>query len=66
LSGCPLIPKNISAESEDIQIELSGQDGNAFFILGKCLQAMRKAGLPQETRDTFKEEATADNYDHLL
>lgn len=50
----------------DIQIELAGQDGNAFFILGKCLQAMRKAGLPQETRDAFKHEAISGDYDHLL
>lgn len=50
----------------DVQIELAGQDGNAFFILGKCLQAMRKAGLSQQERDVFKAEATDGNYDHLL
>lgn len=50
----------------DIQIELVGQDGNAFFILGKCLQAMRCAGLSQQERDAFKAEAIDGNYDHLL
>ena len=50
----------------EIHIQLVGLDGNAFFILGRCLQAMRKAGLSQEERDSFHKEATSVNYDHLI
>lgn len=50
----------------EIHVQLIGQDGNAFFILGRCLQAMRRAGLSQEERDEFQKEATSGNYDHLL
>lgn len=50
----------------EIHVQLIGQDGNAFFILGRCLGAMRRAGLSQEERDEFQKEATSGNYDHLL
>lgn len=50
----------------NITVQLTGKDSNAFNILGICLQAMRKAGLPQEERDKFQKEATSSNYDHLL
>ena len=50
----------------DITLQLTGKDGNAFYILGICLQAMRRAGLSQEERDAFQAEATSGNYDHLL
>ena len=50
----------------DITVELVGQNGNAFNILGICLQAMRRAGLSKEEQDAFQAEATSGNYDHLL
>ena len=50
----------------DITVELVGQDGNAFNLLGLCLRAMRKAGLPKEKEDAFYKEATSGNYDHVL
>ena len=50
----------------DITVQLTGKDGNAFNILGICLQAMRRAGLSQEERDAFQAEATSGNYDRLL
>ncbi len=49
-----------------IKVELSGGDGNAFYILGVCLRAMRRDGLSQEERDRFRIEATAGDYNHLL
>lgn len=50
----------------DITVKLVGQDGNAFNILGKCTQAMRRAHLPQAEVDAFMAEATSGNYDQLL
>lgn len=49
-----------------IKVQLSGQDGNAFTILGACIRAAEKAGLPQEQVKGFIEEATAEDYDHML
>lgn len=35
----------------EITINLTSIDGNAFNILGVCIDKMRKAGLPKEKRD---------------
>jgi hypothetical protein len=50
----------------DIQVQLTGQDGNAFAILGRTTGALRQAGLPQEEIDDYFAEATSGDYDHLL
>jgi hypothetical protein len=50
----------------DIQVQLTGQDGNAFAILGRTAGALRQAGLPQEEIDDYFAEATSGDYDHLL
>ena len=49
-----------------IKVQLSGQDGNAFTILGTCLRAAENAGLPREEVKGFIKEATAGDYNHLL
>jgi len=50
----------------DVQVQLSGEDGNAFAILGRTAGALRAAGVPQEEIDEFFAEATSGDYDHLL
>jgi hypothetical protein len=50
----------------DIQVQLSGEDGNAFAILGRTTGALRQAGLAQEEIDDYFAEATSGDYDHLL
>jgi hypothetical protein len=50
----------------DIRVQLSGEDGNAFAILGRTTRALRQAGLDQDEIDQYYSEATAGGYDHLL
>ena len=50
----------------DIQVQLTGQDGNAFAILGRTTAALRAAGVPSEEIDAYFAEATSGDYDHLL
>jgi hypothetical protein len=50
----------------DVKVRLSGEDGNAFAILGRVRSAMRKARIPKEEIDAFMAEATAGDYDGLL
>lgn len=50
----------------EVQVRLSGEDGNAFFIIGRVRQALRQAGVSQEELDAFKEEAEAGDYDNVL
>ena len=49
-----------------VEVNLTGQDGNAFAVMGAVTRAMRRAGLPDETRAEFITEATAGDYNHLL
>ena len=50
----------------DIIVELSGEDGNAFTILGRIGEALKRNGIPQKEREDFYNEATSGDYDHLL
>ena len=54
------------AKYDNINVDLIGQDGNAFAILGAVTKAMRRAGLSQEERDLYTKEATSGDYNHLI
>jgi len=40
-------------------------DGNAFSIMAKVTAALKKAGLHDQIQ-SFREEASSGDYDHLL
>lgn len=50
----------------DIHVNLVGEDGNAFAILGRVMKAMRRGDVPEEEIKIFQNEATSGDYDHLL
>ena len=50
----------------DIQVQLSGNDGNAFAILGAVKKALRRANVLQAEIEEFMAQATAGDYNHLL
>jgi hypothetical protein len=50
----------------DITVTLTGHDGNAFAVLGRCRQAALDAGLSEDEIAAFMTEAMAGDYDHLL
>lgn len=50
----------------DISVELTGQDGNAFAIIGRATVAMRRAKCTQEQISEFQTEATQGDYDHVI
>jgi hypothetical protein len=47
-------------------VQLSGEDGNAFFIIGRACAAAKKADVPRPEIDAFTEEAMSGDYDHVL
>ncbi len=49
-----------------VRVQLVGQDGNSFMVLGLCQRAAQKAGLSKAEIDEFFKEAQAGDYDHLL
>ena len=49
------------------RLELSGQDGNIFFIVGRARGALRRAGVANETIDEMCNKVTnAGSYDEAL
>ncbi len=50
----------------DVEVQLVGLNGNAYAIIGRCVQAARAHNVPKEEIEKFKQEATSGNYDHLL
>ncbi len=50
----------------DITVQLTGQDGNAFMVLGLCQRAAKDAGLSKDEISSFLQEATSGDNDHLL
>lgn len=52
--------------SKKLKLKLTGEDGNAFFILGRANRVWLKAGNSQDEWDKIQEEATSGDYNHLL
>ena len=53
-------------EREKVSVQLTGEDGNAFAIMGAVGAAMRKAGWSKEEREEYMTEAMSGDYDALL
>lgn len=49
-----------------IKVRLIGEDGNAFFILGKVTKEMWHKGCEKSVIDAYYKEATSGDYNHLL
>lgn len=48
------------------KVKLIGEDGNAFFIMGKVAQALRRAGASDKVIQEYQEKAMSGDYDNLL
>ena len=49
-----------------IHVKLVGEDGNAFFIIGKVRKALRRGGVDETEVEKFTTEATSGDYDNAL
>jgi len=50
----------------EVEVQMTGEDGNCFAILGRVTKALRNAGIDGKERSQFFFEATAGDYDNLL
>ncbi len=48
------------------KVQLSGEDGNAFTILGRCQRAAKRAGWKEGRISEWRNKATSGDYDNLL
>jgi hypothetical protein len=52
----PPRPHSTQPRYPNVQVQLSGEDGNAFAILGRTAAALRAAGIPQEEIEEFDDQ----------
>lgn len=50
----------------EINVQLVGEDGNAFVIIGKVVKALKRNQVPADEVDAFEAEATSGDYNNLL
>lgn len=49
-----------------VKVRLVGEDGNAFSIMGRITDAMKRAGIPQDEIKLYQSESTSGDYYNLL
>ena len=49
-----------------IEVQLSGNDGNAMSIMSNVGRALMRNGVPKEEVDSFYAEAMSSDYDNML
>ena len=48
-------------------VKLAGEDGNIFYIMGRCIKVAKRAGWSAERIKSFTDKVTASsNYDDAL
>jgi hypothetical protein len=50
----------------EVAVQLTGNDGNAFAVMGACRKAARRAKVSAEEIEVFTKECMSGDYDHLL
>lgn len=50
----------------NVKVQLVGQDGNAFVIIGRVSKELRRAGATDEEIKAYQDEAMNGNYDNVL
>jgi hypothetical protein len=50
----------------DVEVQLSGEDGNAFGIIGKTMKALRHAGHEDASREYQNEAMSSASYDEVI
>lgn len=50
----------------NLEVELSGVDGNAFCLIGTVARVLKQAGAKKEELDEFRKEALSGDYDNVL
>jgi hypothetical protein len=50
----------------DVTVQLSGNDGNAFAIMGAVKSALRKAGATQDELSEYVSDSMSGDYNNLL
>lgn len=55
-----------SVKYPEIEVQLSGNDGNAFAIMGAVSKALRRADVSQSEIDQYLNQSMSGDYDNLI
>lgn len=50
----------------DVKVQLTGEDSNAYNIIGLIGMALKRAGVHDEEVKEFQDEAMSGDYDNVL
>jgi hypothetical protein len=50
----------------NVEVQLSGHDGNAFAIMASVRQALKNAGASAEDISQYSQESMSGDYENLL
>ena len=50
----------------EVKVQLTGEDGNVFAVIGAVSKALRRAGKAQEANDFSKAAMSCGSYDEVL
>jgi hypothetical protein len=56
----------IDVRYPEIFVQLTGEDGNAFAIMGRVISALKEAEVSQEEIDEYLRQSKSGDYDNLL
>jgi hypothetical protein len=56
----------MSVKYPEIKVQLVGNDGNAFAIMGAVSKALGRAGVSREEINAYTTESMSGDYDNLL
>lgn len=56
-----------SPKYPSVDVDLIGEDGNAFMIIGRVTRELRRHGVPNDKVDAFRRQALdSESYNDLL
>ena len=61
-----MIRRKSKNENQPIVIDLTGPQGNAFFLLGMANDFAKQIGWSKEERDKLQEDMKASDYENLI
>lgn len=50
----------------DIEVRLSGEDGNVFSVISRVQRALRRAGFPEDAEEFGSRAHSASSYDDVI
>ena len=58
--------RTMASKTEKPECQLTGEDGNAFAIIGRVSRALKQAGQPERAKEWTSKAMDCDSFDALL